>query len=109
MYPVGSIYLSVNSTNPATLFGGTWVQLKDRFLLGAGSSYTNGSTGGAATVTLQSSQIPAHNHKATFGSGKAASAGSHKHTIGADYDGAGGSGYATIHKATTKYWWRWRS
>ncbi len=101
MYPVGSIYLSVNSTNPATLFGGTWVQLKDRFLLGAGSSYTNGSTGGAATVTLQSSQIPAHNHKATFGSGKAASAGSHKHTIGADYDGAGGSGYATIHKATT--------
>ena len=36
IHPVGSIYLSVNATSPATLFGGTWVQLKDRFLLGVG-------------------------------------------------------------------------
>ena len=34
IYPVGSIYMSVNSTNPQILFGGTWSQLKDRFLLG---------------------------------------------------------------------------
>ena len=101
LYPVGSIYLSVNNTNPSTLFGGIWEQLKDRFLLGAGSTYANGSTGGAATVTLQSSQIPAHNHSATFSSGKAASAGNHTHTLGADYDGGGGSTYATIHKAAT--------
>lgn len=47
-YPVGSIYMSVNSTNPSTLFGGTWVQLEDRFLLGAGSTYTAGATGGNA-------------------------------------------------------------
>ena len=45
-WPVGSIYLSVTSTSPTTLFGGTWVQLKDRFLLGAGSTYTHGNTGG---------------------------------------------------------------
>lgn len=49
IYPVGSIYMSVNSTSPATLFGGTWTQLKDRFLVGAGSSYSNGATGGATT------------------------------------------------------------
>ena len=101
VYPVGSIYMSVNGTNPATFFGGTWVQLKDRFLLGAGDSYGNGSMGGSATVALQISQIPAHSHAATFSNGKTSSSGAHKHTLGADYDGAGGSGYATIHKSST--------
>lgn len=62
IYPVGSIYMSVNSTNPASLFGGTWEQMKDRFLLGAGSTYSAGSTGGAATVSLTIDQIPAHTH-----------------------------------------------
>ena len=45
-YPVGSIYMSVNSTSPASLFGGTWTPLKDRFLVGAGSAYSGGATGG---------------------------------------------------------------
>lgn len=62
VYPVGSIYMSVNSTSPESLFGGTWEQLKDRFLLGAGDTYTNGATGGAATVTLTVDEIPAHSH-----------------------------------------------
>lgn len=62
VYPVGSIYLSINSTNPSTLFGGTWEQLKDRFLLGAGSIYTAGSTGGAATHTLTVNEMPSHTH-----------------------------------------------
>lgn len=39
IYPVGSIYMSVNSTSPAVLFGGTWEQLTDRFLVGAGGSF----------------------------------------------------------------------
>ena len=62
IYPIGSIYMSVNSTNPGTLFGGTWSQLTDRFLLGAGNTYTNGNTGGAATVTLTVNQMPKHSH-----------------------------------------------
>lgn len=64
VYPIGSIYMSVNSTNPSELFGGEWEQIKDRFLLGSGDTYTNGSTGGSATVTLTSAQsgVPAHNH-----------------------------------------------
>ena len=62
IYPVGSIYMSVNSTNPRTLFGGTWTQLKDRFLLGAGSTYTNGSTGGSATQRLSVANLPSHTH-----------------------------------------------
>lgn len=63
IYPVGSIYMSTSSTSPATLFGvGTWEQIQNTFLLAAGSSYNAGSTGGAATVTLTTSQIPAHTH-----------------------------------------------
>ena len=62
VYPVGSIYMSVNSTDPAQLFGGTWTQLKDRFLLGAGSTYTNGSTGGEASHTLTVNEMPPHSH-----------------------------------------------
>jgi hypothetical protein len=64
VYPIGSIYMSVNSTSPATLFGGSWTQLKNRFLVGAGGTYgvkTEGGTtshshgagtlGAAATMT----------------------------------------------------------
>lgn len=63
VYPVGSIYMSVDSTNPKTLFGGTWVQLQNRFLLGAGSSYSNGATGGEATHKLTINEMPKHMHK----------------------------------------------
>lgn len=58
IYPVGSIYISVNSTNPSTIFGGTWEQLKDRFLLGAGSTYSAGNTGGEATHKLTQDELP---------------------------------------------------
>lgn len=62
VYPVGSIYISVNTTNPGTLFGGTWEQIKDRFILAAGGSYTVGSTGGEATHTLTVNEMPRHSH-----------------------------------------------
>lgn len=51
IYPVGSIYMSVNSTSPTTLFGGSWTQIQDRFILAAGSTYAGGATGGAASHT----------------------------------------------------------
>lgn len=66
IYPIGSIYLSVNSTSPATLFGGSWTQLKDRFLLGAGSTYSSGATGGAATHKLSVAEMPSHAHDTPF-------------------------------------------
>jgi hypothetical protein len=58
VYPVGSVYLSVNDISPASLFGGTWEQIEDRFLLGAGTKYLAGSTGGAAAVALTKEQVP---------------------------------------------------
>lgn len=68
VYPVGSIYMSVNPTDPAYLFGGSWVALTDRFLVGAGGSYGVTAKGGAtshkhgsgtlgATVTMAGSSI----------------------------------------------------
>lgn len=58
-YPVGTIFHSNVSTSPATLFGGTWVALTDRSLIGAGSTYTNGTNYGASTHTLTTTQLPA--------------------------------------------------
>jgi len=65
-YPVGSVYTSVISTNPATLLGvGTWAAFgAGRVLLGNGGGYSAGATGGATTDshTLTTSEMPAHNH-----------------------------------------------
>ncbi len=49
IYPIGSIYLSVSSTDPSILFGGVWEQIKDRFLLGDGDTYKSGTIGGEAS------------------------------------------------------------
>ena len=62
VFPVGYIYMSVSAISPATLFGGTWERIKDTFLLSAGDAYAAGSTGGEATHTLTSNEMPSHNH-----------------------------------------------
>ena len=66
IYPIGSIYMSVNNVDPSTVFGGTWQQIKDRFLLASGDTYSNGQTGGEATHTLVASEIPQHDHTFTY-------------------------------------------
>lgn len=58
-HPVGSYYQTSNPENPAVTFGGgTWEQVKDRFLLATGDTYAAGSTGGEKSVTLTSAQLP---------------------------------------------------
>lgn len=47
IYPVGSIYISVNSASPETLFGGSWERIQDKFLLASGTAYEAGSEGGS--------------------------------------------------------------
>lgn len=99
IYPVGSIYMSVNSVNPSTLFGGTWEQIKDTFLLSSGNNYGLGDTGGSATVTLTKDQMPVHTHIQN----------AHSHTIGSlvryDISGKGvaavGDGYGNSHNYKT--------
>ena len=60
VYPVGSVYISYNTTSPATLFGGTWNNIADYFpyFVTATSSSTVGVTGGANTIELDLN----HNH-----------------------------------------------
>ena len=89
IYPVGSIYMSVNNVNPSTVFGGTWTQIKDKFLLACGDTYNNGATGGSATNTLAVNQLPSHTHtydKATATASHTLTVNeipSHSHKVGA--------------------------
>lgn len=61
-HPVGSLYISNDPTSPASLFGGTWERIKDRFILAAGDTYAAGSAGGEAEHTLTVKEMPSHNH-----------------------------------------------
>lgn len=83
IYPVGSIYMSTVSTNPATLFGfGTWEAMPaGRVLLAQGKSswgttYNAGSTGGEATHQLTVGELPSHSHIASSNT-----TGEHSHTF----------------------------
>lgn len=67
LWPVGSIYQSSSSTSPASLFGGTWEQIKDQFILAAGDTYAAGSTGGEATHKLTDAEMPRHAHNIAKG------------------------------------------
>ena len=62
VYPVGSIYISLNSTNPSTIFGGKWEQIQGRFLLGVSRSHPVNQTGGEAKHTLSIQEMPSHQH-----------------------------------------------
>jgi hypothetical protein len=99
-WPIGSVYLAVVSTNPATLLGfGTWSQIaQGQMLIGqktADADFdTAEETGGAKTVTLTTTELPAHTHAA--GTLAADSSGAHTHTVGlatdGDQDGSGSNG-----------------
>lgn len=63
IYPVGSIYMSVNAANPSTLFGGTWQRIQGRFLFAADSKHAAGTTGGEETHKLTVNEMPEHAHE----------------------------------------------
>lgn len=59
IYPVGALYMSFTATTPASLFGGTWVQITSRFIRAANDL----STGGSDWYTLSIAELPAHKHQ----------------------------------------------
>ena len=63
IYPIGAIYMSVDSTSPATLFGGTWEAIENTFLVAQGTNFTAGTSGGSSTITLQTTNLPSHTHE----------------------------------------------
>ena len=121
VHPIGSLYWSSSSKSPAELFGGTWTQIKDRFILAAGNTFAVKQTGGEETHTLTVAEMPSHSHggktsapgnnktgkpsKTTTGnnsqahqhsipklSGTALTCSSHTHTITVNGDSGGGNG-----------------
>lgn len=66
IYPVGSIYMAYNHTNPGTLFGGTWQRLTGGFLWASQASDIIGQTGGEKTHTLTVNEMPKHTHGGTY-------------------------------------------
>ncbi len=106
LYPVGSIYLAVHEISPASLFGGTWEQIKDRFLLGAGEQYAQGETGGTAEETLSVEQIPSHTHamhtRAVY-AGDGSYVGCCKESQAADLYASGSTGGGAAHNNMPPY------
>ena len=102
IYPVGSIYITANATNPSVLFGGTWEQLKGKFLVGVDSSdtdfETSGKTGGEKTHTLTVDEMPSHTHDMND-----AVYGNYKNRLGIRGDGGGGNGLIPSMMQTTGY------
>ena len=76
VYPVGSIYMSINSTSPATLFGGTWEAISQgRTLVGVGTgtdingdsmTWTAEAEGGEYLHTLTIDEMPSHSHSTVY-------------------------------------------
>lgn len=59
VYPVGSVYISVNGTSPASLFGGTWQRINSAFLYATSVDEALGQTGGNATHTHSAGELRA--------------------------------------------------
>lgn len=94
-YPIGSIYMSTDTTNPQSRFTGTyWLPIYNRFLLGAGDTYKAGTMGGEATHTLTRSEIPSHYHDEYLGNDG-----------GPDSAPSGYIGWPSISCASKKTWW----
>jgi hypothetical protein len=99
IYPIGSVVTLGVSTNPGTLFGvGTWTAIAGRVIVGIDSTQTEfdtlNETGGAKTVTLDATMIPAHTH--TITAALSASGGGT-----GELEGTYGNGHVIVEPATS--------
>ena len=94
-FPYGAIVIW--SGNPASLPTG-WVlcdgtnstpDLRDKFVINAGNTYTKDDSGGTASITLTNTQLPAHRHYTTTSSH------SHNHSVRTEFGRSIGINYAS--------------
>lgn len=122
VYPVGSIYMSVNNANPSTLFAGTtWEQIKGRFLLGQGGNLANtsdywgsasanavnmpnGEMGGTYQPSVGFSHTHTLSHTHTISSHTHTL--SHTHSVGSHIHYLNDAGYAKIQHNNGKFWFK---
>ena len=94
-------WASNDPTSPASFIGGTWERVEGEFIIGASSAYPVGTTGGSATHTQTTAEMPSHSH-----SGSTGSAGSHSHSASTGSAGShshsGTTNWAGEHSHTTK-------
>lgn len=118
LYPIGSIYITITSTNPSTTIGGTWIAYgQGRKIVGVGSNgttnYSYNTSGGSSTKKLAVTNLPSHTHTitpsgtvtSTF-SGKSVntnSKGSHTHTFPFGYASDEAKGYG-LRQTTINTW-----
>lgn len=63
-YGAGDILQTTDTANPATRWlGTTWQKIEGRMIVGTGSGFSLGSTGGHSTITLSVAQLPKHRFK----------------------------------------------
>ena len=89
VYPIGSIYITTTEDTVVKVqnkLGGTWEQIEDRFLLGAGSTYLANTTGGSSDAVVVS-----HAHTGTTDS-----AGAHTHNAWTAFRGSCGANDAYL-------------
>ena len=103
-FPIGSVFFSVNNTNPSTLLGyGTWILISQgRMIMGASEGETETSTGCSNLITLSTANLPSHNHSiaahthqvpAHNHTGTATSTGKHGHVSSSSVAGNHGHKY----------------
>jgi len=127
VYPVGSIYMSINSTSPATLFGGRWEAISQgRTLVGVGTgtdingdsmTWAAEATGGEYLHTLTIDEMPSHNHNVntifpfTIGSNRTAVANSTSNNVTGTagdvvLNAGGGQAHNNIQPFFAVYMWK---
>ena len=112
-WPVGSVYISYTSTSPSSRFGGSWTAITGRFpYFNAGTG-----TGGKNSISLSSSNLPAHTHSLSTsimmykgGSGNVGTFGDQMSSITSSQAKTGstgsGSSFSIMPQYQTFYAWR---